>query len=174
MILIEENDDRFYMKESTIPNAGLGVFAKCPLKKGDYLEIIGVQVKRGSVVDKCTNYARSYKFAGKPGYEFDRYVIPMGYAAIINHAPNEQTQNCYIDANNLPKRDPTAGQLVYRFLKDIEADEEMFGNYGEQWDNLLEWASNETQTDHEWERFLSLDLYNLGLLRKRLGEACQR
>ena len=43
MIVVEETDNRFYLKASTIKDAGMGVFAKEPLKKGDYLEIIGAR-----------------------------------------------------------------------------------------------------------------------------------
>ena len=175
MILIEETDKRFYIAESKIPKAGKGVFAKEPLKAGDYLEIIGVYVQRDSVVDTCTNYARSYKFGAKPGLDFTRYVMPMGYAAIINHAPNESVQNCRIDAHKGSKRNPNAGTLVYRFIRDIAVDEEVLGNYGEEWQGLLDWCekqSSEAEQD-EWETFVSFGLYNLGILRQTLGETCQ-
>ena len=44
MILIEETDNRFYLKKSGLKDAGTGVFAKGSIKAGEYLEIIGVAV----------------------------------------------------------------------------------------------------------------------------------
>ena len=51
MIFIEESDDRFYIKESSLPNAGWGCFAKTSLSKGDHLEVIGVYIKTGGISD---------------------------------------------------------------------------------------------------------------------------
>jgi hypothetical protein len=34
MLKVIESDERFYIKESILPNAGFGLFAKHPLKKG--------------------------------------------------------------------------------------------------------------------------------------------
>ena len=54
MIFVEETDTRFYIKESTLRNAGYGCFTNTLLKKGDWLEIIGVYVKKGrSVYPLC-------------------------------------------------------------------------------------------------------------------------
>lgn len=163
MILMEETDERFYIKESTIPNSGMGVYASVPLKKGDYLEIIGVRVKPESISDHCTRYANAYKFSARPGEKKD-LIIPMGYAAIINHYPPQQ--NCLITLNRKPPRNPAAGLLVYQFLRDIEVDEELFADYGENWGVTLQWAEERTAASKElkndWNEFLKFDLYNLG------------
>jgi len=168
-MLIEETDKRFYVQKSTIPNAGLGVFAAEDLKKGDWLEIIGPQVKVGSIADQCTQYADKYKFAatgkvvkGKQKVDFDRKVVPMGYGGIVNHAPNPKLQNVMIDYYRGPRRNSAAGQAIYRFLRNIHKDEEILGNYGEEWMKVMDWA--ETKADDigdEWETFLSFNLYNL-------------
>jgi hypothetical protein len=63
MIVFEEDDDRFYIAQSTVNLAGNGLFAKKPIKKNDWLEITGVLVHRESVADQCTYYANAYKFA---------------------------------------------------------------------------------------------------------------
>ena len=39
MILMQEKDDRFYVKESTVPDAGMGLFAQAPIKAGEVLPI---------------------------------------------------------------------------------------------------------------------------------------
>jgi hypothetical protein len=175
MYLIEENDTRFYIKESTIPGAGLGVFAKCPLKTGDFLEIIGAQVEVGSIADQCTHFADKYKFAatgkikgGKRVIEHTRKIVPFGYGGMVNHAPTPEQQNAVIDYHKTPIQ-PAAGQAIYRFTRDIERDEEVLGNYGEHWQNMLAWAGNKAvDVDRDWETFLAYDLYNLGRLKQEL------
>ena len=169
MILVEETDNRFYIKESTIPEGGLGVFANEDLKKGDYLEIIGVRLKRGSVVDDCTHYGNSYKFSARPGEDLNNDIIlPVGYAAIVNHAPTKGQQNAAIDVNRNPPRNPAAGIVVYKFLREILKDEEIFGNYGENWDVALAWASKQIETVNslkdDWETFMEFNVYNLNVL----------
>jgi len=129
MNFIEETDTRFYLKESTIPNAGWGCFANTFLKRGDWLEIIGVYVKVGSWSDKCTHYAKRYKFAGSP--KRNAKIVPMGFGGMVNHSDDANLQNCALEYNaGLGKRSEHTGQVVYRFIKDIFPDEELIGNYG--------------------------------------------
>ena len=91
MIIFEENDDRFYVKESTVNRAGKGLFAAKEIKKNSWLEITGVLVERGSVADDCTYYANAYKFAANVVRKGDKVdvgqfvIVPMGYAGIVNH-----------------------------------------------------------------------------------------
>ncbi|MHA2428338.1 MAG: SET domain-containing protein-lysine N-methyltransferase [Candidatus Hermodarchaeia archaeon] len=177
MYLVEETDTRFYLKESTVPNAGLGVFAAEPLKAGDYLEIIGVQVKTNSIADECTAFADKYKFAAagklvkkERTTDFSRKVVPLGYGGMVNHAPNAKMQNAMIDYHKGPKRNAAAGQPIYRFLRDIAKDEEILGNYGEQWTNIMEWAGDKAnEVGDDWETFLSFDLYNLKEIMSELS-----
>ena len=177
MILVEETDDRFYIKESTVPNAGWGLFARVPLSKGGWLEIIGIQVKTASLSDKCTHYADNYKFAangkltsrGERIVEHTRKIVPLGYGGIVNHAPDPKQQNAEIFYRNGPTKNSAAGKAVYRFIRDIEPNEEVFGSYGEEWLSIMDWAdtkANDLQED-DWETFLSYDLYNLGQLREK-------
>lgn len=175
-MLIEETDDRFYLKESTILNAGMGVFAKEDIVKGEFLEIIGVQVKINSIADKCTHYANKYKFAAtgklvkeQKKVEYNRLVVPMGFGAIINHSPSSELQNAEIWYRQGTKRNPAAGQAVYRFIRDIKKDEEILGNYGEMWQGVIDWAGDKAnEVKDDWETFLSYDLYSLGELSSEM------
>lgn len=179
MILVQETDERFYLAKSTVPNAGTGVFSKVPLQKGDWLEIIGAQVEVGSLADKCTTYAKNYKFAatgsikkGKKVIDHTRLIVPMGFGGMVNHAPSREIQNAEIGYLQKPTRNSAAGKAVYYFLRNIAKDEEILGNYGEDWGGVFDWASDcatfSNDIETEWERFLDHDLYNLGKLKSQL------
>ena len=159
MIVIEEKDKRFYLQESKIKDAGMGVFAAQDIKKDDYLEIIGIMLDVDSIADKCTQYAKRYKFAANFAGKFDRHIIPMGFGAIINHTENPELQNAelrYIKHNSI---NPAAGSAVYYFIKDIKKDEEVLGNYGIEYQQKLD-------DEKYWQMFLDLELYNLGKLKR--------
>lgn len=170
MILIKETDNRFYLKKSGLKDAGTGVFAKGSIKAGEYLEIIGVAVEIGSPAAKCTTWAQHYKFAAKDK-NFDRHIIPLGYAAIINHTSDQTLQNVEIRClKSISKRNTAAGNMVYYFIRDVEKDEEILGNYGEVVQSKIDWVEENVGFDHEeWKTFLSHDLYNLGVLPKQMN-----
>lgn len=158
MILLEETDKRFYLSKSTLPNAGTGVFAAEDLKKGDFLEIIGVMVKKDSISDLCTAYAKSYKFEARYE-EADRYIVPMGYAGMVNHTDNKEIQNAIITHLKRNPNNPNSSGAVYYFIKDIKKDEEILGNYGEKWNKKI-------IEKNDWQMFLDLELYNLKYLKR--------
>ncbi len=110
-----EPDDRFCLKQSTVPGAGLGVFARVPLSKGDCLEVIGVRVQPGSAADACSAFADRHKFV-----HADQLIIPLGYAGMVNHSG---TPNMV--------RDEQDGKLFLKALRDIAVDEELFHAYNE-------------------------------------------
>jgi SET domain-containing protein len=159
MILVEEKDKRFYLGESTIKDAGLGVFASEDIKKDDYLEIIGVMVDIDSTTDKCTDYARFYKFAANFPGKFDRHIIPMGFGAIINHTDDPKVQNVELRYIRHSSSNPSAGSAVYSFTKDVKKGEEILGNYGPDYQKRLD-------DEKYWRMFLDLELYNLGKLKR--------
>jgi uncharacterized protein len=109
------DDDRFCLRESTIPGAGLGVFTRVPLRKGDRLEVVGVRVKPGSMADRCSSFADQHKFV-----HADWLIIPLGLAGMVNHSA---------DPNMV--RHEEGGKLFLQALRDIAADEELFHAYNE-------------------------------------------
>lgn len=96
MVVVEETDPRFYVAESKLPGAGMGVFTKVKINKGDFLEIIGVCVKFGGMADKCTHYANAYKFAAEPDGQFVHSLVPMGLGGMVNQANDRSQQNVAI------------------------------------------------------------------------------
>lgn len=164
MNFVEETDKRFYIKESVLPNAGYGCFAKEFLKKNDWLEIIGVYVKNGSIADQCTHYAKRYKFAGSP--KNDAKIVPMGFGGMVNHSNDSSLRNCRLEyCPGLSKRSMNAGQVIYRFIRDILPDEELIGNYGPDIDGEIQKFNKNVDFANEniieIERFLCFDLYGL-------------
>jgi hypothetical protein len=169
MNFVEETDLRFALMPSTIENAGMGCFAAVDLKKGDYIEVIGVYVKKGGIADKCTAYATRYKFNGHDNQEAN--IVPMGYGGMINHTPDTAKQNVKLEfARGLARRSNDAGQVIYRFTRDIPAGEELLGYYGDHKEAELQWmnkgASYHDREGGAWKEFIELDYYNLGLLAK--------
>jgi SET domain-containing protein len=111
--LLDETDDRFEVRESTTPGAGLGVFARVGLPAGAVLEVVGVLVRRESVSDRCTHFADHHKF--RVG---DKLLIPVGVGGLVNHsaAPNLEK---VIDGE----------RVLLRTLRPVAAGEELFFRY---------------------------------------------
>lgn len=111
--LLDETDDRFEVRESTIPGAGFGVFARVDLPAGAVLEVIGVLVRRESVSDRCTHFADHHKF--RVG---DRLLIPVGFGGLVNHSTTPNLDKV-IDGD----------RVLLRTLRAVAAGEELFFRY---------------------------------------------
>lgn len=154
MITLEETDIRFYIDSSALPNAGKGLFAKEKIIRGDILEIIGVYIKQFGKSDECTEYAKNRKYVYK-----DYLIIPVGYASMINYAPDQEKENV-----NLIQTD----RSYLEFTKDVEPDDEILLYNG---DNMAEYYARVHQDDtaqtidKEFDNFLIKDYYNLSFLR---------
>lgn len=107
-------DDRFELRPSTVPGAGLGVFARAPLPAGAELEVTGVLVRRDSVADRCTHFADHHKFT----VGADLLLIPAGLGGMVNHAAAAN-----LDRVELP------GRVVLRTRRPVAAGEELFFAY---------------------------------------------
>jgi hypothetical protein len=111
--VLDETDDRFEVRPSTVPGAGLGVFARVGLPAGAELEVIGVLVRRESAADRCTHFADGHKF--RVG---DRLLIPVGFGGLVNHSRD-------------PNLDRVAAgdRVVLRTRRPVAAGEELFFRY---------------------------------------------
>src|SRR5262249_3299951 len=110
-----ETDDRFYVGDSLTPGAGRGLFARVDLPAGERLQALGVLIERDSETDRCTAYADEYKL--RVG---DRLLIPIGFAAMINHSPEPNLEKQIED-----------GQLFFRALRPVAAGEELYFSYSD-------------------------------------------
>lgn len=109
-------DDRFELRPSSVPGAGLGVFARVALPAGAELEVVGVLVRRGSVADRCTHFADHHKFV----VGADLLLVPVGLGGMVNHAA----------AANL-ERVALPDRVVLRTTRPVAAGEELFFTYSE-------------------------------------------
>jgi hypothetical protein len=165
MIYVQESDLRYFIDKSTIPEAGLGLFASQDLKADDWLEVIGVRVD--GVSNSCSKYGERYKFLGP---DMKSVILPLGYAGLVNHTNNRFKQNVEIRCmdKGFNKRSHHATQIVYYFLRDIAKGEELLGNYGDEYTSILSQFLKDTRViednDEDWKKFLSFDLYRLGEL----------
>lgn len=107
-------DDRFELRPSTIPGAGLGVFARVALPAGAELPVVGVLVRRDSLADRCTHFADHHKFT----VGADRLLIPTALGGMVNHAPDANLERLERD-----------GGVVLRTTRPVDADEELFFAY---------------------------------------------
>ena len=113
-MIVDEEDERFYVADSTLPGAGKGLFTKVPLRKGDRLEVVGVLVRRDSASDRCTHFSDHHKF--RIGESL--LLIPLGFGGMVNHSPNPNLQKVL------------EGERLYlEALRDLPADEELFFTY---------------------------------------------
>jgi hypothetical protein len=159
MIFLEENDKRFYLNKSTIESAGVGVFASEDIPKDSVMEILGFMVGVGSAADQCTNYAKDYKFAANFEGKYDRHIIPIGFGGMVNHTQDSNLQNVELRYVRHSSSNVAAGSAVYYFIKDVKKDQEILGNYGQQFELKI------TEEEY-WQRFLDLELYNLKQLKR--------
>ena len=81
-MLIDEQETRFYVADSTVPDGGNGLFTRQAMRKGDRFEVIGVLVRRDSLSDKCTHFCDHHKFRVGD----DLLLIPMGIGGMANHS----------------------------------------------------------------------------------------
>lgn len=114
-VLFEETDTRFKIAPSTIPGAGLGLFASIPLAEGERLMIHGIAIRPGSIADQCTAYANLYKIRVGP-----YLIIPSGFSAMVNHS--ETSPNLVREIN-----DSACGWFVTN--RPVAAGEELFFCY---------------------------------------------
>jgi uncharacterized protein len=110
---LDETDDRFEVRGSTTPGAGLGVFARVGLPAGATVEVIGVLVRRESVSDRCTHFADHHKF--RVG---DKLLIPVGFGGLVNHSAEPNLEKL-LDGD----------RVLLRTLRPVAAGEELFFRY---------------------------------------------
>ncbi len=114
MVSHTETDTKYYVKESNIENAGMGLFAKEQLPVRTRLEVVGVLVQKDTPGELCTRYARDYRFF----YDENTMLVPTGWAGMANHSTRFNSV--------LIKVEDT---LYIEMLREIKQDEEIVYEY---------------------------------------------
>lgn len=133
------------VKTSSIPNAGLGVFASEDIAINDAIEFchsIVLDWRKKYIYDrKLIQYA----YSGSDGSQESKIhgnlmVLPLGYGMIYNSAPSKKESNC--EFHVLPEHNLT----VFLAIKPIKAGEEILTWWGEGYYNA--WCRpKETKTE---------------------------
>jgi len=111
--LFDESDERFELRPSTIPGAGLGLFARTDLPLGTMFEVIGALIRREGDSDRCSHFADHHKFRIGPFL-----LIPLGFGGMVNHADDPNLEKVF--ANE---------RLFFRVTRPLRAGEELTFRY---------------------------------------------
>src|SRR5690349_24503636 len=120
-------DKHLYIKKSTLPNAGKGLFTKVFISKGTRITEYKGQVLTWKEVEKMADYRNGYVFYFNKNYVIDAWRTKKGIAQYANDAKgltrieglrnnaeyDTEKKRCYIVAS-----------------RDIEAGSEIFVGYG--------------------------------------------
>jgi len=109
---------KVYVKESNIPNAGRGVFAKESIKKGETIEVSPVvRIERDDPsITNSESIVPHYVFTFKEGYE----GFALGYGSLYNHN---------YDPNALYDKNDELLSVVFTARRDIAEGEEITVTY---------------------------------------------
>ena len=164
------------VKDSTLPLAGKGLYAKKDFKKDEIISISPVLVLPKHEVERMNDVSVLYNYV-ITSEGSDVAIFPIGLAAMANHGGVESNMvmSWYVwsneddtFANNLKKTgddllaSPFAQlDLAYRATRDISAGEELLLFYGEDWENkwvshldkLLEWLPESEEEDKNKPQF---------------------
>ncbi len=108
--------EKIYISDSSIPNAGRGVFASVDIKKGESIEISPIilipedQIRHLKDTELLNYY---FKWNNQAG-------IALGFGSIYNHS---------YEPNATYKKDLKNNLLEFVSLRDIKKDEEITVNY---------------------------------------------
>jgi hypothetical protein len=113
-LTVTEPDARFALRPSTIPGAGVGVFALIDLPPDAELEIVGVLVERDSPADHGSHFADRHKFVVGEKW----LLVPLGFGGMVNHSPEPNMV-----------REVRGARVFLRALRAVAAGEELFHCY---------------------------------------------
>ena len=104
-----------YVAKSKLLNGGYGVFANRDYKKGDIVEM-------NVFLEHLDNGSGLHNYVHASHLNKDKSLIVLGNGSIFNHQDDNNIDFYYINGKNF---------FSYITNKDIKKDEEMFINYGE-------------------------------------------
>jgi SET domain-containing protein len=115
-------DNNLFIKESTIKNIGNGVFTNKSIKNGQIIEICPIIKINNKFLFQKDNILNDYIF--NDPLNDDNKLLVFGYGSIYNHS-NDPNVDYYYDNDN--------NKMIYKAIKDINKDSELFISYGRKW-----------------------------------------
>lgn len=111
--------DKIYIGQSSILNAGRGVYARRNIKKGEIIEMCPViEVSKHDMANLSESFLVTYFFYF--GKNKERLAIALGFGSIYNHT---YKPNAKYEIKN------TENRIDFIALNDIKKDEEITINY---------------------------------------------
>ena len=123
--------DKIYIKQSSILNAGRGVYARRDIKKDEIIETCPIiEVPKHDMSNLKESILVTYFFYF--GKNKERLLVALGFGSIYNHADKP---------NAAYKINPTERIIYFIALSDIKKDDEIIVNYnyGNSKDNRPLW-----------------------------------
>lgn len=128
-ITIKEKDlSHLYLAPSIIQGAGDGVYSKIDIKKGTIVEkanvipIKSINVEGTPLIDYVFNNP----------YKNGEFLVAFGFGSMYNHSDDPHMTYEY---------DADENKIIYKTIRDIGADEEIYISYGAGW-----WSSRQNKT----------------------------
>jgi len=115
-------DNNLFIKESTIENIGNGVFTNKSIKNGQNIEICPIIKINNKFLFQQGNILNDYIF--NDPLNDDNKILVFGYGSIYNHS-NDPNVDYYYDNDN--------NKMIFKAIKDINKDSELFISYGKKW-----------------------------------------
>ena len=133
-------DNRISLAPSSIPGAGLGVFARKHIPAGTIIETSPVLLFSADIynaIDKPTdlgarNILSDYPFSWSKG----RSALAFGWGSLFNHSDRPN-----VSFKNITEESDGYNALQFRVMKNIAVGEELFIRYA--WDTSSLWFMNQ-------------------------------
>ena len=114
------------VRESSILNAGLGVYTEIDLNIYDIVEVAPTVKVQKNYLSQEDNILNNYVFNDYTDNNY--YIVSLGYGSMYNHKDEPNVNFFYHD-----------NKMIYMAVKPIKAGEELFISYGDYWwDNKID------------------------------------
>lgn len=122
---------KVYIDDSTIKNAGRGIFAAKAIKKNETIEVCPILIiEANEEADIMNTDLGHYVFE----YNEHSSMLALGYGSLYNHSV---TPNAHYELSDGAALPGGYGELYIIASKSIKRDEEIYINYGPYFDELF-------------------------------------
>ena len=170
----DEKMYKFIIKNSSIPNAGEGVFTEDTISAntlfGPYPGVkYTTEQYEEKQIEGLQDNGYTFEIPSQSGDERDKRVIVMPDSYDVREGKNwvvKINHNTILSRNNMkPVFDYGRKDVYYQTTKEIKKDEELFVDYGEQYNNqlIMKMVTQDVSQREACERFLEKRSTNYGV-----------